>query len=626
MQPSPSTEEQSPSVPRVGTRLDPLTFSLVLYRLAAITAEMTTTLEHAAMTPVLALCRDYSCCIHDAGGRQVASVDALPIHTNSMHLVVREMIDFFGEDIHEGDVIACNDAYSMNTHIGDLVTAAPVFVDGELLFWSATRGHQLDVGAPVPTAANPWAEDVWQEGLRIPPMKLYEEGKPRRDVLNMYLSNVRWPNLLEGDLRAQLGSVWTGAKRLRELCDRYGRDTVVECCSEAISYAQRRARAELRNIRNGEYDAVGWVDEGPDGARDLPVRCRVRIEDEHVEVDFAGSAPQIRAGANASFAVMQAAGAIPLMLILDPDIPINHGSLGCVRVSAPSGSICNAAYPAATSKATTDPADLMQDVVTKALVDAVPERTAAGSGHWSNLPMLSGVDPTTGRSWGHLLLNPGAGGGAADGADGWPLMLSNASRGGLKVASIEHTEQLYPIRIAEWEIESESMGLGRHIGGPGVRCTIEPLEAAVDMVSKSDGLRNPPYGVLGGTPGAGGGAFVQHEDGSTQVLTSTVRLMLRPGDRWTAVSTGGGGYGDPLERPARQVAADVRCGLYGAGRAQEVFGVVLADDGSPDQVATEAARADIRACRGEHPLPSTSPDGPGAAPAFDVTESAKGSA
>jgi len=577
--------------------VDPITFSVVLNRLQSIATEMTHALENAAFTSFLSLLCDYSCCIYDAEARQVAVKDAIPIHTNSMHLVLREIDEFFGGDINEGDVIMCNDPYRGNTHVGDLVTAHPVFHEGTHMFWTVARGHQLDVGAPVPHSAHGGAEDVYQEGVFLPPVKMYEGGKERRDAVEWYLANLRYRELLRGDLMAQFGAIWTGGRRLVELCERYGNDQILSFVEQALVYAERRTRAEIREMPNGEYVAEGWLDTDGGDATDQRVVAKVTIHDETVEVDFDGSDPAGAYGLNSSYATMQAAGGIPLMMAIDPDIPHNEGCLRLVDVRAPEGTLCNAAYPSATAMATTQPTDLMQDVVAMALAKAIPERMRAGGSHLANTPMFAGVDERDGTAWGHMAINGGGGFGATDAADGWPLMVTQASWGGLKLASVEQTELLYPIRIDECELAPDSMGLGKQIGGPGIRCAIRSLHGDVDVIYTSDGLVNPPFGVAGGTPGAGGGAYIEElETGTRRFLHSAMfPLRMRRDEIWVGESTGGGGYGDPSERPIDRVVADVRDGFYSRERARDVYGVVLSEDLELDEQATTRLRSEIPA-------------------------------
>jgi N-methylhydantoinase B len=589
--------------------IDPITFSVLLNRLGSITTEMGIAISHTASSSLLALSHDFSCTVYDGSGRQVAMRDALPIHTNSMHLLLERIVEVFGDDVSDGDSIACNDPYSGNTHIGDLAIATPVFHDGELLFWTAIRAHQLDVGAPAPTSAWAAAKNVWQEGLILPPVKVVERGTPRRDLIELYLANVRWRDMLEGDLLAQIGATRVGARKLQELAERYGSDTMRRFCDEAIEYGARRAAAEIEAMPDGTYHGEAWYDFGAETG-EPDIRCAVTISGDTVKVDFTGSAPQHAGSMNASYGVLQAAGGIPVLMAIDPDIPHNEGCLRRVEVTAPEGTVCNAAYPGATALATVLPGDVMQEAVTRALVKAIPDRVAAGNCRLANVPMLTGVDPATGVYWGFETWNGGGGGGAAPGADGWPMHGTNAAQGGLHCAPIESTELLRPVIFEWWELEPESMGFGEWIGGAGARSAIRPLHD-VSVIYCCDGQLNPPCGLLGGTPGAGGGSFIEDRvGGSRRFLGREVYAKMTPDEVWVGVSTGGGGYGDPLNRAAERVREDVRGGIYSEEVARAVFGVVLAPerDLPVDVAATEQARQRIADGRAGTGTPLVSPD------------------
>ncbi|NLT05579.1 MAG: hydantoinase B/oxoprolinase family protein [Solirubrobacterales bacterium] len=576
---------------------DPITFSVMLSRFNEIVNEMTLTLEYTAWTSILALAHDYSCAIYDAEPRQVAMADALPIHTTSMHLVLAEIATTFEGAVNEGDVFMCNAPYRANTHVGDVVTAEPVFVDGEHLFWSVTKGHQLDIGAFIPSSVVAAAKDVWQEGLHIPPLKIHDRGEPREDVIDLYLSNLRYRDLLHGDLLAQLGSIGKGRTRLQELVADYGADEVMRYVDHIIDYSDRRMGEELASIPDGTYTAEGWVDSDGAEAVDVPVKVAVTISGDHASIDFSGSGPQSPSGLNGTYATSQGAGAIPFMYYIDPDIPHNHGCLRHLDSYAPEGTICNAKYPAATSCATIFPSDLMQDVVNKAMAPAAPDRVVAGGARASNLPAISGIDERTGEAWGALLFNGAGGGGASRGADGWPIFATPAAMAGQKSLAIEQLELLYPVVVRQMEVERDSMGVGVHLGGPGVRLDIEPTRGAMEVVTFGDGQDNPPYGVVGGTMGIGGGQYVEAADGTRRFVSANGYYRVAAGERRVGVSTGGGGYGDPATRPVERVRRDVRDGIVSRRTAHDLHGVVLSDDWDPvvDEQATAARRAELAA-------------------------------
>ena len=561
-----------------GDSLDPITFSVILNRFNTIASEMTLTMEKTAWSSVIALARDFSCAIYDAKARQICMMDAIPVHTNSMHVVLREIVRVFEGNIHDGDVIVCNDAYSGNTHVGDFVTACPVFHKGKLMFWSMTKGHQLDCGAYVPTSVPASAKNVWQEGLQLPPIKFFEKGKRREDVVRMYLANLRYQELLYGDLMAQLGSIWTGKRRLVELAAQYGNDKTEQYIEAIFDYADRRMADEIRAMPDGDYDGISWLDTDGQGGTDIVIKARVSIRDDHVHVNYAGSAPQTPGGNNSSYAVMQASAGVPVMLAIDPSIPRNDGCLRHISAEASLGSVCNAKYPASTALATIGPGDTMQEAVWKALAHAVPERVMGGNGKDSNLPMFSGKDSRGKKEidWGCMFFNGGPAGGATAVVDGWPLIITSGGMGGLKIASVELSEMLYPFRIDRQEIGTDSMGHGEHLGGPGVEIQITPTSGAMECNLFGEGQSNPPHGVSGGTQAIGGGSYKENlKTGKRTYCSSKGRIVIEEDDIWVGYSSGGGGYGNALKRDPELVLESILEGLVSVACAKKYYGVVL---------------------------------------------------
>ncbi len=573
---------------------DPITFSVILSRFDAIVEEMTRVLEKSAWTSILALAHDYSCAIYDAVPRQVSMYDALPIHTASLHLAVKEIAESFAGEINPGDVFLFNDPYSGNTHVGDFVTAAPVFADGELVFWSVTKGHQMDTGAYIPSSVVASAVDIYQEGITIPPMKMVEEGVLRVDFFRLLLANLRYADLIEGDLRAQIGSIEKARQRLEELCESYGTDVVLRYVDEIIGYSDRRAGQEIASMPDGRYEAEGWIDSDGFGSEHIRVQVAVEIDGDRVRVDYAGSDPQAKGGANGSYATSQAAGAVPFLYYIDADIPHNHGVIDHIEVSAEEGTVCFAKFPASTSVATIVPSDLMQDVVNRAMVEAMPERVPAGGARCANIPQFAGNGADGHSPWGFMLFNNAGAGGAAKGNDGWPLWYNQAALGGMKIQPIEQLELLYPVRIERCEIDPDSVGFGQWLGGPGNVCAVKPLIDEMVTITFGDAASNPPHGAMGGDQGSGGGQYVEDEEtGKRRFVSSSGAFTVdHTREVYVGVSTGGGGWGNPHERDPEQVRLDVRDGIVSRAAAAEVFGVVLSEAADPviDAAATEARR------------------------------------
>lgn len=587
--------------PGYETSIDPIQFSVLLGRFNSIVNEMSLTLEYSASTSILALCHDFSCAIYDAEGRQLSMHDALPSHTASLELVLKEMIRSHEGKIADGDVIMCNDPYRYNSHIGDLVTATPVMAGDRILFWSVAKGHQMDTGAFIPSSVCATAENVWQEGFRIPPIKIVEAGEIREDLLELYLTNMRYAELLKGDLLAQLGSIETGRKRLLELIDESGPELLLQYIDEVIAYSDRRTSQELSAMPDGVYTGEGWVDTDGFDKEDIPIKVKVTLEGDEVTVDLTGSGPQVRGGVNGSLATTIAAATIPFLFYIDSDIPHNHGCLKHVKVVAPEGTIVNAEFPGSTSAATIVPSDAIHDAVNKAMAEALPDRVPAGGARCNNVLQLAGVDSETGRPWGVMVFNNTAGSGGCKGADGWPLWESVCCAGAIKVQPVEQLELLYPILVNEMEIAPDSMGFGEYIGGPGTRCSITPLRGEMEVMTFGDGYDNPPHGVLGGTAGIGGGMYVEGPDGGPRTfLSATAAVTVPEGHELFGESSGGGGWGSPLGRPIERVVEDVLNEIISREAAARHFGVVVRDDGSLDEEETRRRRDEL--AREERPL------------------------
>ncbi|MGE0066921.1 MAG: hydantoinase B/oxoprolinase family protein, partial [Solirubrobacterales bacterium] len=346
-------------------KLDQVTFSVMLRRLESISLEMTQALERSAWSSIIALCHDFSCVIYDAKGRQLSVHDPIPALVTSLELVIDAIEESFGEDIHDGDAFLANDPYKGNTHVGDLVIARPVFVEGRLLFWMMIKAHHMDIGAFEPASCTTAARDVYQEGLQIPPLRLVSDDRIHHDVLELILANVRLRHLVEGDLLAQLGSAERGRRLILEFCEEFGAEMVEAYAEEVIAYSDRRMGAVIDSFPDGSYTGSGWVDSDGYSVKDVPIEVTVTIEGDRVVVDFDGTGAQAEGGLNGSVATTLTAGRVPFLFFADADIPHNQGCLDHIEVRAPKGTIANPEFPASTSCATIVPSGMLQDVINK---------------------------------------------------------------------------------------------------------------------------------------------------------------------------------------------------------------------------------------------------------------------
>jgi N-methylhydantoinase B len=440
------------------------------------------------------------------------------------------------------------------------------------------------------------ATDVWKEGFQISPLKLESRGTMRKDVLELYLQNMRYRDFIYGDLMSQIGSVKTGKRRVLELLDKWGIDTLAAFSREIIAYADRRTSAQIETFKDGTYRSEAWVDSDGTGQTNMTIRCEMTISGSQIRIDFDGSDPQARGGVNASWATCQNAASTPILACLDPDVPHNQGCLQHITVSAPKGTITNVEWPGATADATIVPADAISDAVWKCLTEAAPDKAVAGYGHIAPNAVTAGFDRRTdgvATPFGVILFNGSSGGGACLEHDGWPMMYCPAAIGGLKFVPVEVLEMTYPLVVHTQEVRVDSMGAGKTRGGPGLTFHVEPRGTGqVDNYPYGDGMFNPPFGVFGGQPGDGGALYRINADGTRTFFTMISYFRVRAGESWVGESTGGGGYGNPLERDPERVRLDVRNGFVSLRAAGREYGVILDPETlKVDHPATEALRA-----------------------------------
>ncbi|BFT62995.1 hydantoinase B/oxoprolinase family protein [Pseudomonas moorei] len=576
--------------------VDPITLAVVRGALETAQREMTITLEKTGRSSVFNLAHDYSNALFDHLPEMILQGQDIPIHLGSLIPAMKCVAGFFGDEVEEGDVIYHNDPAYMGSHILDCCMYKPVFYQGELVFWAVCKGHLTDIGGPVPAGYNPDAREIYAEGLRIPPVKLWSRGKRREDVINLLLTNMRARAYQEGDLNAQYGACNVGERHLLELLDRYGVEQVRACIAELKDMADRHMRALLRDVPDGFYTGTAVLEDSGHGLGELSITAQVEIrgDEAHILIE---SPPQVPYFIN-SYAGNSVSGVyLGLMMFAQVPPPYNEGLYRCVSVDlGPPGTLCNAREPAPHVNSTTTPMETLADAVRQALEQAAPDRVTASWGHASGIN-IAGHDPRNGNDEyvTMVLASIISGAGANKAMDGWPACGPLCCFGALMSGDIELLEYAYPILIHRYSLMTDSGGAGEFRGGSGTRIEIEPLNHAMTVVGFGEGRQLPTSGAAGANnvllePKLGR-LIHRKADGEEQSFIYNAQLTAQPGERVINVNPGGGGYGNPLRRPVASVVNDVRNGLVSRDGARLEYGVVIDSNGQVDDAATSACRA-----------------------------------
>ncbi len=520
---------------------DPIKLEVFKNLLASVAEEMGVALCRTGHSPNIKERRDYSCAIFDAGGDMIAQAAHIPVHLGSMPLAVKGAME--GRPVGPGDTIILNDPYRGGTHLPDITLISPVFGDerGSPLFFVANRAHHADVGGMAP-GSMAVATEVFQEGIRIPPVTLVKGGTLQRDVIDLLLANVRTPHEREGDMEAQLAANETGRRRLLEIVARYGTEKTIYYMEELKSYAERMTREAIRQIPDGRYTFEDYLDD--DGITTEPVRIAVTVtvSGDHALIDFTGTSPQVAGSVNAVYAVTLSAVFYVFRCLVDFDIPSNAGCMVPLTVVAPAGTVVNAMPPAAVAGGNVEMSQRIVDVLLGALATALADRIpAASAGTMSNLS-IGGYDPERGRNFAYYETIAGGMGArpTRDGLDAVQTHMTNTWN-----TPIEALEHAYPVRILCYEIRRGSGGKGRSRGGDGIRRDFQLLaDATVGLLS--DRRRFRPYGLRGGDAGQAGESILITSSGE-EVLGSKFHMRIGAGDVISIRTPGGGGYGRKTE-------------------------------------------------------------------------------
>ena len=539
---------------------DSVTLSVVGNRLESIAIEMMDVMLRTALSQILNASRDFSTAILDSRCRLVAQGEGIPVHVSALPVAGRAVLDYFGDGISPGDVFLLNDPYFGGSHLPDLTVIRPVFVDGDLAFMTVNRAHHTDVGGGTHGGYNPSASEIFHEGLRIPPLRIHESDVPRDDVLQMMAANVRYPKNFLGDLNAQIGSVLTAERRIREVVDHYGAETLTSIVDGILDATEAQVRSFISAWPDGVYCGESLVDDDGFDSELIPIRAAVTIAGDTMTIDLSESAPQVTGFINSAYANTRSLAHAAIMYLAPYDVPKNEGSMGPLRVVAPKGLIVNANSPAPVCMSTNHCAEEIVEAIFKALAQAVPEAVNAGFSRRLRYA-ITGIDPRTGESflW-HFFMARG-GGGASLEHDGWSCVGEVNVAGGIRANSVEVTEERFPLFIVNHELRPGSAGKGTWRGGLGAVCEIiYEGEGDASLNTAGDGAIVPPFGVIGGEPGLPHRYSIVSGGAETVLRTKQTGVVVKPGDRIVALSSGGGGYGDPTKRSREAVERDIKNG------------------------------------------------------------------
>jgi N-methylhydantoinase B len=579
--------------------IDPITLEVLTQGLISIVREMRATVCRTASSVAIYDAKDFSCGLFAPDSQVVAQSEDIGSHVVPLPWSVRSAMEKFGDDLKPGDVILSNDPYTGGTHLNDVTVIFPVFQDGRLIFFPAVRAHWADVGGMVPGSMSGKATEIYQEGVRIPPVKIQEAGRINQAALDILLSNMRVPEERLGDLQASLASCRVAEKRIHEICARYGVDMLLEAVRLDLDRSEARMRACITSLSDGVYRFEDYLETYIGGNFEpLLLPLALTVAGDRMIADFTGASPQVPFPVNSTAAVTAASVFIAVKSIFDPAAPLNQGSFRPIEVNAPPGSIVNVQRPAPAGSH----GEIRKRVIATmvgALSQVVPDLVAGDLCRTSFHNLIGGYDAKRRREWVHYEWSAG-GNGAFRENDG-PSAMATIDWGDLvTVQSTEVIETRMPLVVETSRLAIDSGGAGTTRGGLSMQRSMRVLAADSRYSLLSDGAVVPAFGVMGGLSGVQVGAWIEAADGTIEGFDTPGKIAGHPmGDGSVVVirSAGGGGYGDPLLRPPASVQEDVEEGYVSLHAARDLYGVKLDAKGVVDSVTTEALRRRLREAR-----------------------------
>jgi N-methylhydantoinase B len=553
--------------------LSPIDIELIWNSLSSITDETYAAVMKAAYSTNIKERRDHSTAIFDARGRIVVQGMSLPLHLTSILGLVEIIMDRYDvAEIRPGDMFVSNDPFvGRGSHLPDVAIVAPVFHKGEVVLYVGNIAHHSDIGGMAPGSMAGGMTEIFQEGLRIPPIRLMREGKIVQDLLDIILLNVRVPRERRGDYMAQISANLLGVRRCLDVVERWSAPVIAEACEEIVAAVARRMRAGIADLPDGEYHFKDVMDDDGVGTESIPLVVRIVVSGDDVLVDFTGSAPQVKGNINLSIAGLQAGVLYALKVLIDPDGPTNHGIIEPIRIVAPEGTITNAVFPAATA-ARAQTCQRIVDLIHGALASALPERIVAAANGANTMASFSGVGPD-GEYYVYLETIGGGFGARSykDGTDGVQVHITNTSN-----LPVEALEREYPLLIERYALVPDSGGAGKWRGGLGIVREYRPIGHTVTFSGQGERFVSRPWGLFDGEFGAPGRFELVRADGGREKLAiKPSAVEVTPDDLLVVVTPGAGGYGAPGERDPALVKAEFASGKFSEEYVRDHYPGVL---------------------------------------------------
>lgn len=575
-------------------KLNPITTEIIRNAFLSAAEEMVVSLFRSSYSPIIYEMKDCAVALYDENLNVLGQSSGVPLFLGNLDETVRYAIEYFGgsQNFNDGDVFILNDSYISGTHLNDMTVFAPIYYQGDLVGYSANRAHWLDVGSKEPLAPMD-STSIFQEGIRLGPLKIFDCGVPRKDVIDTICLNSRFNRNAHGDLNGMIAGCRTGEKRLRALIDRFGMNVIRQATKEIFEQTAILEREFLEQIPPGIYCTEGILDN--DGVIDEPLIVKMKLtidEDRNMNVDLTGSSPQAHGSTNTAMAQTISAVRVAYKELILPEIPVTGGSFRGLTVTVPQGTIFTAEEPAAFSWYFSH-LGLLIDLIVKAFEKAKPDMTAGAHYGDSMVAYFTGLDAETGELYAHDEPTVGGWGGHTTG-DGQDALI-NVQNGDFKNFPVEICEHILPCVMETYSIRKDSEGAGKFRGGCGIVRTYRTLVEGVNVYLWFERSKMPAWGVLGGGSAKGPKVTIYDENGV--VVSDKLKLNnWRLGKNWVVEmqTGGGGGYGNPLDREICKVEYDVKNRFISKERAASAYGVVIDDDGKADLAATENLRASMR--------------------------------